>query len=677
MLMVGFILGGYRVEGDIITVNGYKVKVFSFNTVVVGSGAAGLNAADRLYNFGQKDIAIITEGINMGTSRNTGSDKQTYYKLTLAGKEGDSVYDMARTLYEGGSMDGDIALVEAALSTQCFYHLVELGVPFPHNRSGEFVGYKTDHDPRQRATSAGPLTSKLMTEKLEEEVRKKKIRIFDAYQVIGILKRENGEEEEVIGLLTLNKNFLEGKDKRYVLFNCRNIIYATGGSAGIYRRSVYPESQTGATGLALEAGVRGKNLTEWQYGIASIKFRWNLSGTYQQVLPRYISTDQDGKNEKEFLDDYFPDPGKMLGAVFRKGYQWPFDPQKISNYGSSLIDILVYNETVLKGRRVWLDYTKNPYRASNGEKLDFSLLDEESYRYLKKSEALIGRPIDRLEKMNLPAIELYRDHGIDLRREYLEIAVSAQHNNGGLEGNIWWESNLKHFFPVGEVNGSHGVYRPGGAALNSGQVASTRAAQYIAINYSESPLGIGDFIGEVKEQIITKIEMGESFIENIGEESNIMALRQEIGKRMDQKGALIRSRSTIEEAIEESRFQLKSLIEKTLLSSIKELPLAFQNYDLLLTQYVYLAAMKDYIDRGGKSRGSYLVYDSTGELPLTGLDERFRFSLIGNSFMNKIQKITYCDGCCSFQWEKVKEIPKEDHWFENVWNRFMENKNIE
>ena len=28
-------------------------------------------------------------------------------------------------------MHGDIALVEAALSTQEFYHLVQIGVPFP------------------------------------------------------------------------------------------------------------------------------------------------------------------------------------------------------------------------------------------------------------------------------------------------------------------------------------------------------------------------------------------------------------------------------------------------------------------------------------------------------------------------------------------------------------------
>ncbi len=38
---------------------------------------------------------------------------------------------MADTLFAGRCVDGDIALCEAALSTQCFLKLVELGVPFP------------------------------------------------------------------------------------------------------------------------------------------------------------------------------------------------------------------------------------------------------------------------------------------------------------------------------------------------------------------------------------------------------------------------------------------------------------------------------------------------------------------------------------------------------------------
>ena len=67
---------------DKLIVGPNEFKVYRLNTVVVGSGAAGLNAADCLYDLGVRDIAIVTEGMNRGTSRNTGSDKQTYYKIS-------------------------------------------------------------------------------------------------------------------------------------------------------------------------------------------------------------------------------------------------------------------------------------------------------------------------------------------------------------------------------------------------------------------------------------------------------------------------------------------------------------------------------------------------------------------------------------------------------------------
>ena len=655
--------------------NGMHLEVCSLNTVVVGSGAAGFNAADRLYSLGQKDIAIITEGLNKGTSRNTGSDKQTYYKLTLAGEVTDSVYEMAKTLYDGGCMDGDIALVEAALSAQSFYHLVDIGVPFPHNSYGEFVGYKTDHDPRQRATSIGPLTSKCMTEKLEEQIKVKGITIFDGYQVIGLLT--DSQKNKAIGLITLNLNESEAEEKRYVLFNCTNIIYATGGPAGIYATSSYPKSQIGATGLAFEAGAWGKNLTESQYGIASIQFRWNLSGTYQQVLPRYVSTEQDGSDERELLEDYFKDPGTMLDAIFLKGYQWPFDPKKIHGFGSSLIDILVYNETVINNRRVWLDFMHNPdWGSKKSGELDFTLLGKESYQYLKNSNALFGTPIERLARMNQPAIDLYKEHNIDITKEYLEIAVCAQHNNGGLYGNYWWESNLEHFFPVGEVNGSHGVYRPGGSALNSGQVGSTRAAQYITARYQDSPQKTHVFLQTTERQIEEKINLGQQFLGNSRSKSNVMNIRREIGERMTRRGAHIRSLESVREGAEEAKKQLSELTKQTQLSSSEELGHAFQNYDLLITQFVYLSAIKDYIEKGGRSRGSYLIKDPKGTLPVNNISDEFRFTLDEGSLNQKIQKVHYRDGTCEFKWDYVKPIPRENSWFEDVWNDYMQDNII-
>ena len=638
-----------------------KIRKHIVNTVIVGSGAAGLNAADRLYSYGQRDIAIVTEGLLKGTSRNTGSDKQTYYKLTLSGDEPDSVVAMAETLYNGGAMDGDIALCEAALSAQCFYRLAEIGVPFPHNEYGEYVGYKTDHDPRARASSAGPLTSKYMTEKLLEQVQAKNIPIYDGLMVIKILVTDG----ICCGVLCLDLNNLEDEDNRYVIFQSTNVIYAVGGPAGLYARSVYPESQTGASGIAFEAGVMGKNLTEWQYGIASIKFRWNLSGTYQQVLPTYISTDKNGENPVEFLREYFNSDKELLNAIFLKGYQWPFDSRKIysydesgngSGYGSSWIDKLVYEETEIKKRRVFLDFRKNPAVLNN----DFSNVGSECFEYLKQSGALFGTPIERLKHMNPAAIELYKNNGIDLYNEPLEIAVCAQHNNGGLCGDIWWESNIRGFFPVGEVNGTHGIYRPGGSALNSGQCGGVRAAMKIAKERKDSPstdIGYTDIIDIIKKT--NKIS------QNFSTASNVAETRREIGEMMSKNAAHIRNAENIEKDIAITKDRYKSYWDTVKLSDINELPAALLNRDLLIAQYVYLNAMLDYINSGGGSRGSYLIVKEGGNNPHNDVD-----------MSDMVQEISLrCDETdidVESTWRKRRHIPDASRWFENVWSEYCE-----
>ena len=439
------------------------IKTYQVQTAVLGTGAAGYNAACLLKKGGADDLVIITESRNAGTSRNTGSDKQTYYKLSLAGDDPDSVCSLASDLFAGRAVDGDIALCEAALSSASFLRLADMGVPFPVNRYGEYIGYKTDHDPHRRATSAGPYTSRFMTECLEKEAESLGIELLDGYQAVRLLVKN----EENRGLFLISR-----KSGEPLIVLCSSLVFATGGPAGIYSASVYPESQFGATGIAFEAGCMGRNLTEWQYGLASVKPRWNVSGSYMQVIPRFVSIDEDGR-EYDFLSEYAYQREKMLSLIFLKGYQWPFDVRKLKS-GSSIIDILCYLQ-IEKGRRVYLDFMHNP----DFQDIPWDKISDEASCYLKAAGATGDTPIERLKKLNMPAYSFYLDKGVDLENEYLEISLSAQHNNGGLAIDSWWQSNIKGLFPVGECAASHGVYRPGGSALNAGQCGSRRAASWI------------------------------------------------------------------------------------------------------------------------------------------------------------------------------------------------------
>ncbi|MEI8207170.1 MAG: FAD-binding protein, partial [Kiritimatiellales bacterium] len=407
---------------------------------------------------------------------------------------------------------------------------------------------------------------------------------------------------------------------------------------------------------------------EAQYGLASIKFRWNVSGTYMQVVPKFVSTDADGEsNPREFMRDYFSTIGKMGSMVFLKGYQWPFDSKKIIG-GSSIVDILVYIETAMKGRRVFLDFRSNP------EGFEFQTLDQEAHEYLEKSKAFQETPIERLAHMNPGAIGLYKDHGIDITKEMLEVAVCAQHNNGGLAGNHWWESlNIKHLFPVGEVNGSHGVARPGGSALNSGQVGSLRAAEYIGNCYADGSLKMSAFTQAAK----AGAKEVSGFLKRCEKsQTDWRTVRAELQERMSQAGAHIRSLDGLKKAAKEAKAQVDALeTQGCKVGNAVEAVQAFRNRQLCFAHWVYLEATLYHVKSGVGSRGSAMVRDASGQRAHEQLDSvEWSFLPENTDFRAKVQETVVEDGEVKQRWVKCRPIPESNLWFETAWADYRAGK---
>ena len=619
-------------EKEKLEISGKTFDLYKVENVVVGSGCAAFNCADRLYTLGKTDTVIITEGINSGTSRNAGSDKQTYYKLSLASDSEDSVEEMAMTLFSGIGVDGDIALAEAANSIKCFMNLANLGVGFPTNRYGEYVGYKTDNDPKCRATSAGPLTSKEMTEALEKSVRSKNIRILDGMLAVKIAVSDG----RVCGLCAVDTKNL-GKNYGITLFECKNIILATGGPAGIYKNTVYPESQHGMSGMALDAGAEAANLQEWQYGLASVDFRWNVSGTYQQVLPRYVSIDESGR-EREFLEDYI-EKDKIPLYQFRKGYEWPFSAAKLP--GSSEIDAAVRKETS-EGRRVYLDFTRNP---RNFESVD--TLPEEARKYLLSSGAVQDSPIGRLMHMNSAAVELYRSHGIDISADKLRIAVCAQHCNGGISVDSDWQTKIGGLYVAGEAAGTFGVHRPGGSALNSTQVGSMRAAEHIAygkdIGENIDKSALSDCAAELYGQIDTAMHG----------KGNSRAEAEKLRADMDRYGANIRASDMLDDIKARAEKLLSGFFGGYELNGNSDIPDMLKSYDAVITTSAVTDAMILSAHRYG-SRGSCIT-DTDAELA----DRHEGENCVVMTYIESGKSHSYI--------RTAREIPKRDCWFETVW----------
>jgi succinate dehydrogenase / fumarate reductase flavoprotein subunit len=396
-----------------------------------------------------------------------------------------------------------------------------------------------------------------------------------------------------------------------VFIACEDMVIATGGPGELYRDSVYPHHCHGGLGLALEAGIGLCNVTESQFGIGTPRttFPWNLSGTYVQVMPRVYSVDEEG-NEINFLANYYRTTREMVSNTFRKGYQWPYHSTRMLDYGSSLFDLAVYMEGKA-GRKVYLDFLRNPDPVNEGEAFSLDDLDPDVRMYLENNDALQDLPIDRLRRMNPLAIELYRMHGTDVAREPLEFAMNNQHMNGGILIDDWGKTSLAGCYAIGEAAGSHGVTRPGGAALNSGQVFGKRVA--VAIKRSRlnrESCAPDDSV--IKNSLQTCLSEAEAFSDKASG-TPVDAVKKEIQARMSESAGIICTAGGVKDALKEAKALRAQIARDGLkVNSPALVGSAFRWKHMAAVSEAVLTTLDHYISHGGGSRGARAICSPDG-----------------------------------------------------------------
>ena len=587
-----------------VIVQGHRVPVYACGTVIMGSGAAGLRAAVELKRRGTY-VAIISQSAWGGTSACSGSDKQTLHTANTSDR-GDNFKDMARAIRAGGAMDEDTAYVEAVGSVRAMASLQFLGLPLPQDDFGGTLRYQTDHDDVGRATSCGPRTSRLMVKVLATEAVRLGIAFFNQTTGVKILT----EAGRIAGILAVRPK-AQAPDNPYglTLFRCSALVIAAGGPGELYRDSVFPNGCFGSLGLALEAGVALVNLTESQFGIGTRRegFPWNLSGTYVQAMPYVYSVDAAGA-EHNFLADYYRTTQELASNIFRKGYQWPFHATRMLDFGSSLVDLAITRENQA-GRRVFMDFNRNPAAVPGDLPFSLDRLDPDVARYLGQAGAVQDLPIDRLRHMNPLSIELYLRYKVDIRRDPLEFAVNNQHMNGGIAVDSWGRSSLAGLYAIGEAGGTHGVTRPGGAALNAGQVLGTRVAEHIAASGTAQTAPEGAAVAPL-EQALAQIEQ----VLRSGSTLNMRAVKDEVQARMSDHAGILCTPESVALALQ-AAVKLNQSIRDKGISFMRggEIARVLQWQQMALASQAVLAALDHYIAKGGGSRGARAICDPAGE----------------------------------------------------------------
>lgn len=595
---------------------GLPLPLYRAECLVIGSGAAGLRAAVELARRGVA-VAVASQSAWGGTSACSGSDKQTIYTANTADR-GDDFRAMAAAIGAGGAMDADTAYVEAVGSVRSMASLQFMGLPLPQDGLGGTLRYQTDHDEVGRATSCGPRTSRLMVKVLAEEALRLGIPILNQTTVLRLLV-DGGRCHGAVGV----RPQCRSAENPYGLcvISARVVVLAGGGPGELYRDSVYPNGCFGVLGLALEAGLDLVNLTESQFGIGTRRegFPWNLSGTYVQAMPHIYSVDGAGR-EHHFLSQYYRTTQELASNIFRKGYQWPFHATRMLDFGSSLVDLAIARETAA-GRRVFMDFNRNPEPVD----VPFALerLDGDVRAYLGAAGAMQAMPIDRLRHMNPLSIELYRRYKVDIAAEPLEFAVNNQHMNGGVAVDVWGRSSHPAVYAVGEAAGTHGVTRPGGAALNAGQVFGTRAAERIAATLGEVPAADPGLCVEAAVAAVLGVPGGDGA-------PSVRAVRDEVQARMSDAAGILCDAVSVRAALDQARaLNARIAREGVACGRPAEAGRSVQWQQMALLSEAVLAALDHYIAAGGGSRGARAILDPAGEgLPVSAQgpleDVRFR-----------------------------------------------------
>lgn len=658
---------------DVFEVDGVTIPVYACEALVLGSGAAGMRAVVELKRRGV-DVLVASTGLFSGTSACSGSDKQTLYTASTDYK-GDNFVEYAKGLCGGGAMNFSTAYVEAVGSIDALGGLQFMGLPLPCDDRGAILRYQTDHDEAGRATSCGPRTSKLMVKVLFDEALTLGVRILPGCSGIRIVKEADEDgRERIVGVIALHRGE-ERNEYGMIFLKCDDLVIATGGPGELYRDSVYPLHCYGGLGIALEAGIELCNVTESQFGIGTPRttFPWNLSGTYVQVMPRVYSVDEDG-NEINFLARYYRTTREMVSNTFRKGYQWPYHSTRMLDYGSSLFDLAMFLEQKA-GRKVYLDFLQNPEPVNEGETFSLEDLDPDVRAYLENNDALQDLPIDRLRRMNPLAIELYRMHGTDVAKEPLEFAMNNQHMNGGILIDDWGRTSLEGCYAIGEAAGSHGVTRPGGAALNSGQVFGKRVA--VAIKRARLLRKSPEPRTETLETALADtLALASSFIQDDSNGLAINDVRDEIQARMSDYAGIICAADSVGNALEAAK-QLRRKVAKDgfKVSSPAMVAGAFRWRQMAAVSEAVLTALDHYIANGGGSRGARAICSNDGtKCPEAKDVDLSEFRFIEEQAGDKDEKLVVRPDGDGFAIEvlKVDRSPEvEREFFEKGWGPYL------
>jgi hypothetical protein len=213
------------------------------------------------------------------------------------------------------------------------------------------------------------------------------------------------------------------------------------------------------------------------------------------------------------------------------------------------------------------------------------------------------------------------------------------------------------------------VYRPGGSALNAGQVGGFRAAEYVANRYATWTVDDGEFSEALAHGVA---DVAAFHGRCAGATKSWQEERDEFQSRMSRAGAHVRRLESVEEAVDQASAQWRRLETQGCgHTGIPGLIEALRNRPLCFAHLVYLEALRYALKSGVGSRGSSLVLDSGGVSMHEKLGKEWKFAPEDVAFRDRVlETAASADGSARSEWTPRRPLPHSEAWFETDWARF-------
>lgn len=476
-------------------------SVLKTDVLVIGGGAAALRAAIAAHDAGA-EVLMVSKGA-------VGKSGATYVSMAELG--GFNVPDGAldptdnpEVFYQDiltaalGEADPEVARLVAYESIDAKNYLEECGLQLKRHPDGSYMGFLSCFSSKAR-THIVENHFKPVTAVLGRKITEAGIPCLENAVVTNLLV-EDGVCRGAFVLM----------DGKLCCIRAAGVIMAVGGASMIFAHNMYPEDITG-DGYAMghRAGARITNMEFVQSGLGFAKPYVNLFGNQLwEARPRLTN----GKGER-FMEKYIDEEGVTEADVTTaKVRHFPFSSRGISRFVEISVQREIYEGTPTESGNIYLDF----------QETDF--------------EALFSKPNSQLAPMWPMTYDRFKNWGIDLYKDKVEIACFAHAINGGIRIDVNAESTIPGLYAAGEVaSGPHGADRLGGNMIITTQIFGRRAGEAAAKRAKADPAA-----AEVSEAAFAA-EV--AFLDDLGmlNKADADALVKELQRASDEALLIVRS----------------------------------------------------------------------------------------------------------------------------------------